>query len=195
MKKPSTNSASKTTNPIEQQPDSINEPKMGYSESDLQPTLLQTNSDPVQNIQNFSYINQIIQGDCQEILKSLPDNCIDLIVTSPPYADQRSTTYGGIPPDMYVDWFIPKADQFLRVLKPTGSFILNIKERVVNGERHTYVMELVIKLRQHGWFWTEEYMWHRKTAIRVNGLIVFETIGNICITSQSKNIFRCIRIQ
>jgi site-specific DNA-methyltransferase (adenine-specific)/site-specific DNA-methyltransferase (cytosine-N4-specific) len=164
MKKTKTNSATITTNPVEQQPDSINEPKLGYSESDLQPTLLQTGSNPVQNIQNFSYINQIIQGDCQEILKLLPDKCVDLIVTSPPYADQRSTTYGGIPPDMYVDWFIPKADQFLRVLKSTGSFILNIKERVVNGERHTYVMELVIKLRQHGWFWTEEYMWHKKNS-------------------------------
>lgn len=73
-------------------------------------------------------------------------------------------TYGGISPDRYVKWFIPKADQFLRVLRPTGTFILNIKERVVDGERHTYVMELVIEMRKHGWVWTEEYMWHKKNS-------------------------------
>ena len=77
--------------------------------------------------------NKIIWGDCEEVLKNLPDDCVDLIFTSPPYADQRNKTYGGIKPNDYVDWFLPKAAQFLRVLKPTGTFILNIKERVVKG--------------------------------------------------------------
>jgi len=52
----------------------------------------------------------------------------------------------------------------LRTLKPTGSFVLNIKERVVEGERHTYVMELIIAMRKRGWFWTEEYIWHKKNC-------------------------------
>lgn len=110
------------------------------------------------------FYDQIYCGDCEEILSQIPDNSIDLIVTSPPYADQRKSTYGGISPDKYVNWWMPKANQFLRVLKPTGSFILNIKERVVNGERHTYVMELVIEMRRQGWLWTEEYMWHKKNS-------------------------------
>jgi site-specific DNA-methyltransferase (adenine-specific) len=112
----------------------------------------------------FNYTDQIICGDCEDVLKQLPENCIDLIVTSPPYADQRKSTYGGIPVDQYVNWFMPKADQFLRVLKPSGSFILNIKERVVDGERHTYVLELILEMRRHGWLWTEEYMWHKKNS-------------------------------
>jgi len=112
----------------------------------------------------MDFYDQIYCGDCEEILSQLPDNSIDLIVTSPPYADQRKSTYGGISPDKYVSWWMPKANQFLRVLKPTGSFILNIKERVVNGERHTYVMELVIEMRRQGWLWTEEYMWHKKNS-------------------------------
>ncbi len=99
-----------------------------------------------------------------EVLKDFPENSIDLIFTSPPYADQRKRTYGGIKPDEYVDWFIPRADQFLRVLKPTGTFILNIKERVVNGERHTYVLQLIIRMREHGWLWTEEFIWHKKNS-------------------------------
>jgi DNA modification methylase len=112
----------------------------------------------------MNFVNKIIQGDCEEILKQFPDNSIDLIFTSPPYADQRKSTYGGIKPSEYVDWFLPKTEQFLRVLKPTGTFILNIKERVVNGERHTYVIELILKMRQQGWLWTEEFMWHKKNS-------------------------------
>ena len=84
----------------------------------------------------MDYVDNILLGDCQQVLRDVPDNSIDLIFTSPPYADQRRKTYGGIHPDDYVDWFIPRADQLFRVLKPSGTFILNIKERVVNGERH-----------------------------------------------------------
>ncbi len=109
-------------------------------------------------------INQILQGDCEQVLATFPDNSIDLIVTSPPYADRRKKTYGGIHPDHYVEWFLPKAAEFLRVLKPTGTFILNIKERVVNGERHTYVIELILRLREQGWLWTEEFIWHKKNS-------------------------------
>jgi len=108
--------------------------------------------------------NKILLGDCEEILKSLPDSCIDLIFTSPPYADQRKKTYGGISPDEYIDWFMPKADEFYRILKPKGTFILNIKERVVNGERHTYVIELILEMRKRGWLWTEEFIWHKKNS-------------------------------
>ena len=78
--------------------------------------------------------------------------------------DQRKRTYGGIRPDDYVEWFLPKADEFYRVLKPSGTFVLNIKERVVNGERHTYVMELILEMRKRGWLWTEEFMWHKKNS-------------------------------
>jgi len=112
----------------------------------------------------MNWVNKIFCGDCEQVLKGVPDNSIDLIFTSPPYADQRTKTYGGISPDDYVDWFLPRAAQFLRVLKPTGTFILNIKERVVNGERHTYVIELILRMREHGWLWTEEFMWHKKNS-------------------------------
>lgn len=104
------------------------------------------------------------QGDCGEVLKSVASESVDLIVTSPPYADSRKSTYGGIHPDKYVDWFLPRSEQMLRVLKPTGSFVLNIKEKVVKGERHTYVLELILALRKQGWLWTEEYLWHKRNC-------------------------------
>lgn len=104
------------------------------------------------------------QGDCLDVLQSYPDNLFDLIVTSPPYADSRAKTYGGIKPEKYVDWFLPRSAQFLRVLKPTGTFVLNIKEKVTDGERNTYVIELILALREQGWLWTEEFVWHKKNC-------------------------------
>ncbi len=65
----------------------------------------------------------IFLGDCNDFLKNLPDNSVDLIFTSPPYADQRKSTYGGVHPDDYVNWFLPISAELLRVLKPTGTFI------------------------------------------------------------------------
>lgn len=107
---------------------------------------------------------ELFLGDSKDVLSSFADNSIDLIITSPPYADQRKNTYGGIHPDKYVEWFIPITVELLRVLKPTGTFILNIKEKVVDGERSTYVMELIIEMRKQGWFWTEEFIWHKKNS-------------------------------
>ena len=106
----------------------------------------------------------IYLGDSKVELLKIPTDSVDLIVTSPPYADQRKGTYGGIHPDNYVSWFLPITQQLLRVLKPSGTFILNIKEKVVNGERSTYVMELILEMRKQGWLWTEEFIWHKKNC-------------------------------
>ncbi|MBU1626055.1 site-specific DNA-methyltransferase [bacterium] len=107
---------------------------------------------------------KLIHGDCREELKKLPDNSVDLIVTSPPYADQRKKTYGGVPPDKYLEWFLPISLELKRVLKDTGSFVLNIKEKAENGERHTYVIELILEMKKQGWLWVEEYIWNKKNC-------------------------------
>lgn len=109
-------------------------------------------------------LTDLYLGDCANELKKIPDNSVDLIITSPPYADQRKNTYGGIHPDKYVEWFIPISKELLRVLKPTGTFILNIKEKVLDGERSTYVMELILEMKKQGWLWTEEFIWHKKNS-------------------------------
>lgn len=106
----------------------------------------------------------IMLGDAAIELAQLHSDSVQLIVTSPPYADQRKRTYGGVHPDEYVDWFLPISRELLRVLNPRGTFILNIKEKAVNGERHTYVLDLIKALREQGWFWTEEFIWHKKNS-------------------------------
>ena len=106
----------------------------------------------------------VFEGDAAALLRALPAESVNLVVTSPPYADQRRATYGGVHPDDYVDWFMPFADGIQRVLRPDGTFILNIKEKAVRGERHTYVLELILAMRRAGWLWTEEFIWHKKNC-------------------------------
>ena len=109
-------------------------------------------------------LTKIINGNSLDEMRKMEDNSIDLIVTSPPYADQRKSTYGGVSTTEYANWFLPFTKEMLRVLKPTGTFILNIKEKVVNGERSTYVMELILEMKKQGWLWTEEFIWHKKNC-------------------------------
>jgi DNA modification methylase len=112
----------------------------------------------------MEYLNKILEGNCLEVCKKLPDNSVDLIVTSPPYADARKWHYDGIHPNKFAAWLLERTEEFLRILKPAGTFILNIKERVVNGERHTYVIETIMGMRSQGWLWTEEFIWHKKNC-------------------------------
>jgi len=112
-------------------------------------------------------INIIYKGNCARRLAEearFPKESVSLIVTSPPYADRRKSSYGGVHPDKYVEWFLPISEQLYRVLKPKGSFILNIKENVKDGERQTYVLELILALKKQGWLWTEEYCWYKKNC-------------------------------
>ncbi len=103
---------------------------------------------------------EILLGDCLELMKNIPDNSIDMVFTSPPYAERRKTTYGGIPENDYVDWFLPIGAEIKRILKPTGSFFLNIKPHTNKGERSLYVYDLVCQLkRETGFMFVEEYCW------------------------------------
>lgn len=107
---------------------------------------------------------ELYNADSLIALKEIPDSSVDLIITSPPYASQRKSTYGGTPEDSYVEWFLEISSELFRVLKHDGTFILNIKENVKNGERSTYVLELILALRKQGWLWTEEFIWNKKNS-------------------------------
>ena len=110
----------------------------------------------------------VVWGDSAEWLSALPQGSVDLFFMSPPYADARA--YSKISPDRYVEWFLPFADAMLRAAKDTGSFVLNIKNRVaksgpLRGQRHPYVYQLVLALQDMGWRWTETYIWSKPNAI------------------------------
>ena len=111
--------------------------------------------------------NILYNGDSAKLLADktkFPDKSVNLIITSPPYADKRKNSYKGVHSAKYVEWFLPITDQLKRVLKDNGSFILNIKEHPSNGERETYVLELILEMKKQGWLWIEEYCWYKKNS-------------------------------
>lgn len=113
------------------------------------------------NIQSVE--NSFINGDCEDVLKRFPRESINLVFTSPPYADQRDYGHSEslIAPDDYVEWFAPKAREIYRVLENNGSFILNINDKVVKGYQHLFVYELVLYLcKEIGFNLVRDYIWY-----------------------------------
>jgi site-specific DNA-methyltransferase (adenine-specific)/site-specific DNA-methyltransferase (cytosine-N4-specific) len=86
---------------------------------------------------------------------------VDLIVTSPPYADARRKHYDSVHPDQFADWFLTFHEAFWNALRPDGSLVINIKDKVVDGVRHRYVWRTIDALCERGWFAIEDYIWHK----------------------------------
>lgn len=124
----------------------------------------------MRTIKNFE--NKIHLGDCMELAKKLPDNSVDLILTSPPYADTVSygKTVKTFDPEEYVNWFLELFKESKRFLKDSGSFILNINDRATNGERNVYVFELVYRIvKETGLKLFDRYIWFKKSALPMTG--------------------------
>lgn len=107
----------------------------------------------------------IFFGDSREVLSKFPDGHFNLIMTSPPYADARKNHYDSIHPDNFVDFFLTFHEEFWRVLADDGSFILNIKDKVVDGQRHRYVWKTILELNDKGWLCIDDYVWHKPNAM------------------------------
>ena len=94
-------------------------------------------------------INKIYNGDALDLIKQLDDNSIDLVITSPPYSTLKNyITDPGISPNDWVEWFMPLCKEIERVIKPTGSFILNVNDKVESGFRHPYVFDFISELHK-----------------------------------------------
>jgi site-specific DNA-methyltransferase (adenine-specific) len=85
----------------------------------------------------------------------------DLIVTSPPYADARKKHYDSILPEEFAEWFTSFHRSFYDVLKPDGSLVINIKDKVIDGTRHRYVWKTIEKLQDLGWYAIDDYIWYK----------------------------------
>ncbi|MBW1932802.1 MAG: site-specific DNA-methyltransferase [Deltaproteobacteria bacterium] len=103
-------------------------------------------------------------ADSLSILKELPSNSIDLVLTSPPFALRRKKSYGNVSPDKYLKWFWPFALEIYRILKDTGSFVLEIGGSWNKGEptRNLYHFELLLRLcKPRGLFnLAQEFFWY-----------------------------------
>ena len=100
-------------------------------------------------------------GDISFIRKLLEDKQINLIITSPPYAEQRKKEYKSISTEQYPIWFNELSQNFLKILKDDGSFFLNIKEHCENGQRSLYVMKTIMKMVETGWKYIDELIWYK----------------------------------
>ena len=87
-------------------------------------------------------------GDARQLLKLIPDNSVDLIMTSPPYALLKQKQYGNEAAEKYIQWFRPFAREFYRILGAEGSFILNISGSWNEGSptRSLYQYKLLLDL-------------------------------------------------
>lgn len=117
-------------------------------------------------------VNKIYYGDAFELSKQIPDNYLNLVVTSPPYSSKKS--YGKkidiFHPDCYNDWIMPLIKEISRSLKKDGSFILNINDKIVDGFRHPHVMELIPRIvRETDLKLYDRYIWHKKNALPNGG--------------------------
>jgi DNA modification methylase len=143
--------------------DSVSGPELLTDDADMTPP-----ADPVTKPGDLWLLGEhrLLCGDSTNITdveRLMAGRKANLVVTSPPYAEQRKQQYGGIAPDQYLDWFSQVAGNVWAILSDNGSFLLNIKEHCEDGERHLYVKKLIIHLREQlGWRFVDEFCWRDK---------------------------------
>ncbi len=107
-------------------------------------------------------------GDALEYLRQLEEESVDLIITSPPFALKRRKEYGNVEPEEYIPWFINFAVEFKRVLKDTGSLVIDIGGTWVRGQptRSLYHFELLIALcKTVGFHLAQEFYWYNPSKL------------------------------
>lgn len=113
-------------------------------------------------------MNKVLIGDSFELIKDIPDNSVDLVITSPPYSSIVS--YGKdvsiYKADEYVSWILPLFKEIHRVLKSSGSFILNINDSCDGGYRNTFIYELIYRnSKETPLKLYDTYVWHKKSGV------------------------------
>lgn len=108
----------------------------------------------------------IFHKDSIEILRAMPADSIDLVMTSPPFALTRKKEYGNEPVERYLEWFMPFCREIMRVLKPTGSFVLDIGGAWIPGApvRSIYHFELAVKIAKE-FKLAQEFYWYNPAKL------------------------------
>lgn len=117
-----------------------------------------------------SNLGSAFQGDSRELLAQLPDNSVDLIVTSPPFALQNKKEYGNEDQEGYNDWFLEFVPEIRRVLQPYGSFVVEIGGAFKQGypERSTYQFDLLSRLvdpDDGGMHLAQDFYWYNPAKL------------------------------
>lgn len=101
-------------------------------------------------------------GDSFALMHDMSSESVDLVITSPPYALHFKKEYGNANQEEYINWFSPFAQEIHRILKPTGSFVLNIGGAWSPGSptRSLYHFRLLLHLCDNiGFHLCQEFFW------------------------------------
>lgn len=107
-------------------------------------------------------------SDSLTFMQDLPSSSVEAVITSPPYALHFKKEYGNVDKAKYVDWFLPFAAQIKRILKPDGSFVLNIGGSYNPGSptRSLYHFKLLIALCDDlGFHLAQECFWYNPAKL------------------------------
>jgi len=107
-------------------------------------------------------------GDSLFLLKRLPDSSVDLVVTSPPFPLKRPKEYGNLVGKEYEDWLVSFAEEVLRVLKDTGSFVIDLGGTYLKGRpvRSLYNYRLLLRfVEETGFRLAEEFFWFNPSKL------------------------------
>jgi site-specific DNA-methyltransferase (adenine-specific) len=112
----------------------------------------------------INILNSILLGEFETKHALIADNSVDLILTSPPYVDQRKKQYGGTKESEYVEWTVNWMSLIRRMLKPHGSIVINMRPHVRNGRLSPYVRDTLTALCADGWIEHDEWIWRKSDA-------------------------------
>lgn len=107
-------------------------------------------------------------GDANDLMHELPDESVDLVITSPPFALQRQKAYGNEDQDTYVNWLLSFTPEIKRILKPTGSFVLDLGGAYQSGlpVRSIYQYHVLVRMCDElGWYLAEEFFWYNSSKL------------------------------
>ena len=121
------------------------------------------------NINGYSTsMGQCVVGDTLELLNKIPDKSVNLVLTSPPYALQRSKEYGNEEQSKYIDWLCQFGEKVYNKLKDDGSFVLDIGGAYCKGlpAYHLYQFKVLIKLCDEiGFQLAQPFYWYNPSAL------------------------------
>jgi site-specific DNA-methyltransferase (adenine-specific)/site-specific DNA-methyltransferase (cytosine-N4-specific) len=106
----------------------------------------------------------VLHGDCLDLIPSLEDGSVSLVVTSPPYAEQRAGHYGGIPEEDYPDFTVNWMSALAPKMTKDGSVLIIIRPHLQDGVLSDYVLRTRLALREAGWHECEELIWLKVDA-------------------------------
>lgn len=116
----------------------------------------------------FTSYGQAYHGDSQVLLKYIPPESCNLVLTSPPFALTRRKAYDNVSAEEYIDWFIPFAREIHKILKPDGSLVLHLGGSWVPGYpvKHLYQFKLLITLCEKlGYYLAQDIYWYNKAKL------------------------------